>query len=152
MTTGETSETARFTYARGRQAVKRELAARVRMMTIELSWPASELMQNRHDGRHWSYAADAKAAYKQEGYLRTLSAINTFSFEARKDCRYRITMTFYAPDNRRRDVSNLHAAMKSALDGIAEAMGIDDSLFVEHTQKQGAISYRGHVAVIVEEL
>lgn len=124
----------------------------VREFTLTLSWPASELMQNRHDGRHWSFAANEKAAYRHEGYLMALSAINTSGFESRDGARYRISMTFHAPDNRRRDVSNLHAAMKSALDGIASAMGVDDSSFVEHIQRKGHAVERGRVDVCVEEI
>lgn len=124
----------------------------VREFALSLSWPASELMQNRHDGRHWSYAANEKAAYRHEGYLMALSAINASGFDSHDGARYRISMTFHAPDNRRRDVSNLHAAMKAALDGIANAMGVDDSNFVEHTQRKGCAIERGRVDVHVEEI
>lgn len=122
----------------------------VREFTLTLSWPASELMQNRHDGRHWSFAANERAAYRHEGYLMALSAINTSGFEACDGQCYRISMTFYPPDKRRRDVSNLHAAMKSALDGIAAAMGVDDSMFVEHFQCKRYVMAGGRVTVAVE--
>jgi Holliday junction resolvase RusA-like endonuclease len=66
--------------------------------------------------------------------------------------RYRIIMRFCPPDNRRRDVSNLHAAMKAALDGIAEAMEVDDSTFIEHAQSMGPIYKDGRVDISVEVL
>lgn len=137
------------TYANAARQMRRVAA---RAFTLQLSWPASALMQNRHDGRHWSFAVNEKATYRKEGYLLALSAINTVGWEARDDARYRITMVFHPPDLRRRDVSNLHAAMKSALDGIAGAMGVDDSNFVEHTQRAGHTVERGRVVVNVEEI
>ena len=39
-------------------------------------------------------------------------------------------MTFCPPDHRRRDLDNIIASMKAANDGIADALGIDDSRFI----------------------
>lgn len=119
---------------------------------VTLSWPASELMQNRHDGHHWSYAAAEKADYRREGYLMALSAINTRRYDPKPERLYRVSMVFHPPDKRRRDVSNLHAAMKSALDGISDAMGVNDVRFVEHTQRMGIAIENGSVVITVEEM
>lgn len=40
-----------------------------------------------------------------------------------------LTMLFYPPDNRRRDLDNMLASCKALLDGIAQGMGIDDRAF-----------------------
>lgn len=135
------------------KTVQRELAAlATHEFELQLSFPAPELMQNRREGRHWHYAHEAKVAQRQEAYLLTRQAITQSGFELRPGARYRVVMTFHPPDNRRRDVSNLHAAMKAALDGIADAMGIDDSAFVEHGQRLGELHYGGCVAVRVSEI
>jgi len=75
------------------------------------------------------------------------------------DARFVVSMVFYPPDGRRRDVSNLHAAMKAALDGIASAMGVDDSTFLQHQQSAGHVvkvalrgAMKGRVDVAVEQL
>ena len=130
--------------------IRRECATlSVREFTVELSFPAPELMQNRREGRHWHYAHGAKVAQRQEAYLLARQAITQSGFEAHPDARYRVEMVFCPPDNRRRDVSNLHAAMKAALDGLAEAMEIDDSAFAQHEQCMGAMRHRGCVIVRV---
>ena len=130
-----------------------ELAAcAVRAFSVTLSFPASELMQNRMSGRHWGYMHTAKVAQRDEAYLLARQAIVSSGFDANRRGRYRVTMEFCPPDARRRDVSNLHAAMKAALDGIAQAMGIDDSVFVEHEQRLGSLHYGGRVAVRVGEI
>lgn len=153
MTSGSIRGIAKLQQARTLDRGARQLRAnRPREFTVTLPWPASELMQNRHDGRHWTYAASARADARREGYLMTLSAINTSGFDVRKDSRYRVTMMFHPPDRKRRDVSNMHAAMKSALDGIAAAMGVDDSLFIEHTQRAGYVVEGGRVTITVEEI
>jgi crossover junction endodeoxyribonuclease RusA len=41
----------------------------------------------------------------------------------------RVTLKIYPPDKRRRDWDNIVASLKSGLDGIADALGIDDSRF-----------------------
>jgi crossover junction endodeoxyribonuclease RusA len=38
-----------------------------------------------------------------------------------------VNLTFVPPDKRRRDADNMLAAMKSGLDGLADALGVDDS-------------------------
>lgn len=40
-----------------------------------------------------------------------------------------LRLTFFAPNKIRRDLDNLLAAMKPSLDGMAQALGVDDSLF-----------------------
>jgi len=135
------------------RAAHMELAASAaRAFSVTLSFPAGELMQNRATGRHWGYTHAAKVAQRDEAYLLARQAIVESGFEARTGARYRVSMVFCPPDGRRRDVSNLHAAMKAALDGIALAMEIDDSAFVEHEQRLGSLHYGGRVVVRVEEV
>jgi crossover junction endodeoxyribonuclease RusA len=40
-----------------------------------------------------------------------------------------LAITFHAPDKRRRDMDNAIAAMKPQLDGLADAMRVDDNRF-----------------------
>lgn len=142
----------RYTRNFSAEARRNLSALAVREFTVELPFPAGELMQNRTAGRHWTVSHDAKVAQRQEAYLLTRQVIVASGFEAQDGARYRVEMDFHAPDNRRRDTSNLHAAMKAALDGIAEAMGVDDSRFTQHEQRAGHMHYTGSVVVRVSEL
>jgi crossover junction endodeoxyribonuclease RusA len=38
-----------------------------------------------------------------------------------------VEITFYPPDNRRRDLDGMFSSIKSHLDGIAKATGVDDA-------------------------
>jgi hypothetical protein len=41
----------------------------------------------------------------------------------------RLTVTIHPPDKRRRDFSNTIAALKAHIDGISDALAVDDSKF-----------------------
>ena len=87
---------------------------------ILLPWPHRNLSPNART--HWAAKArsvskaksDAFYATKASGYLRPFT---------------RFSLTFCPPDNRRRDLDNLIASMKPALDGMAKAWGVDDAAF-----------------------
>ena len=40
-----------------------------------------------------------------------------------------VSMMFHPKQNRQRDLDNCQAMMKAALDGIAQALGVNDSMF-----------------------
>ena len=100
-------------------------------LTIILPWPDSRLMPNRKNGRHWAGTQAAKVRARMDGAMSARQAIgrNTISLPDQIPLR----ITFAAPDRIRRDLDNLHAACKASLDGIAKALGVDDSQFVPVT-------------------
>lgn len=55
-----------------------------------------------------------------------------------------IEIVFHPPTRQRRDRDNQSAACKSYLDGLADAMGIDDAKFVP-TPRQGDVRRGGQV-------
>lgn len=90
---------------------------------IELPWPPRELSPNARV--HWARRSKAAKAYKQACYLLTKQA----GIQA-PEGRVLLALEFAPPDRRRRDDDNILAAFKSGRDGIADALGIDDSRFV----------------------
>lgn len=98
-------------------------------MKIELPWPAPELSPNAR--KHWRPLAALKKGAREYAYWVTHNAMPddfwdafTFSGPLRP---VNVTITFHPPDNRRRDLDNAIAAFKASQDGIADALGIDDS-------------------------
>ncbi len=67
---------------------------------------------------------------------------------------YRISAqyTFYPPDRRRRDQDNYSAAMKAYQDGVADALGVDDSCFQMAAPEWGDVVRGGKVTLRLEEL
>ena len=92
---------------------------------LRLSWPSSKLNPNRSKGRHWSWNNKERKAAKNEGW----GEANLRGAKNVTGKRFKLSVTAYPPDNRRRDADNLLASLKHAADGIALAMGVDDSAF-----------------------
>jgi hypothetical protein len=63
-----------------------------------------------------------------------------------------VTYTFYPPNVRVRDDDNFVASMKGARDGIADALDVDDSIFVTQPVEWGEVEKRGRVVVTLEEM
>lgn len=93
-------------------------------MKIIFPWFPKEL--NPNSTCYFRKKAQIKALYRTEGYNRTMEALQTQDIDKNvKEMRF----TFYKPDNRHRDADNMLAAMKSGIDGMADALGINDRQF-----------------------
>lgn len=88
---------------------------------IRLDWPPSVLSPNART--HWSKRASAAKKYRAEACLMA----NAMGCRALGCDSLTVEITFCPPDKRRRDVDNMLASIKSGLDGIADATGVDDS-------------------------
>lgn len=91
---------------------------------LALPWPDRKLSPNAR-GHHFPKARAAKAARKTAWAL-TLEALHG---KAWLDSGARLAWQFCPPSRRRHDIDNLIAQHKAAQDGIADALGIDDSKF-----------------------
>lgn len=109
---------------------------------IILSWPAKALSPNFRSRSHWPRTRALKMA-RQEAWANALMAKwNTL----RPDGRLSLKVTFCAPDARKRDLDNLIASCKPHMDGIADAIGVDDSRF-DVDYSFGAAARPGRVEV-----
>lgn len=95
-------------------------------MRIELDFPPAELFPNRSRGRHWTVMHTAKTAYRQNSAWLTAQQKKDWK---PRDGEIHMTVTFLMPDRRPRDVDNLLAAAKAGIDGLADALGINDRQF-----------------------
>lgn len=86
-----------------------------------LPFPDSRLSPNGRRDRRGLTAVRAIA--RNIGYVETM--VSGLRFPDRTPLH--LFLTFYPPDNRRRDGDNLIGAFKSYQDGIFRALGIDDS-------------------------
>lgn len=94
-------------------------------IVVELSWPAKELSVNSH--RHWRVRWKAAKAYRAAAFYRTKS-VTAESVPDGSDS-VRVQLTYFPPTARHYDEDNLLGRMKSALDGIADALQVNDSCF-----------------------
>lgn len=94
---------------------------------VTLPYPDSKLSQN-HRGA-WQSTLRAKQEAFATGFLCAKEAIGANATDLNTE--WSIVVEFSPPDRRKRDVHNAFAALKSYIDGIASAMGVDDKKFVE---------------------
>ncbi|MGB1214858.1 MAG: hypothetical protein ACPG4X_15940 [Pikeienuella sp.] len=86
-------------------------------ITIILPWPPRALWPNSRVQHR--YSGDKRKAFKNAGFYAAK--------KAKADPAEHMAITFCPPDRRRRDLDNMLAAIKYGLDGIAAAVGQDDS-------------------------
>ena len=89
-------------------------------VTFELPYPSPKLSPNARG--HWSKSAGAKKAYRSECWIECLA-----QGADKMQGRVHAIITFHPPDKRRRDLDNMLSSFKSGIDGIVDAIGVDDS-------------------------
>lgn len=91
--------------------------------SVVLPWPPKELSPNARI--HFRTKAAAVKSYRESAYWLTTAT----KMAAPADGGIALRFDFYPPDKRRRDLDNMLAAIKAGVDGIADAMGVDDQRF-----------------------
>jgi crossover junction endodeoxyribonuclease RusA len=118
------------------------------MLTITLPFPSSDLMPNRRLGKHWGQTNAVKVRAFEDAYVLANEAIKGYGGPWHPtNGRVPVTLTFCAPDKRHRDLDNLLAASKSALDGVAAALLMDDREFEPVTIRRGEVAKPGALVV-----
>ena len=92
-------------------------------IAVTLPWPPAECSPNSR--AHWANRYRAAKAYRHQGEILAKQA--GAEPVPRNTRRLKVQYTFHPPRNGRYDDDNFIARMKPALDGICEAIWIDDS-------------------------
>lgn len=92
------------------------------MIVIDLPWPPKELSPNAR--KHWRAISPIKRRYRTACALVTLAA-----GQGKLTGRHSLHIEFFPPNRRPRDRDNLLASIKFGLDGMADALGINDKHF-----------------------
>jgi crossover junction endodeoxyribonuclease RusA len=117
------------------------------MITITLPWPDPRLSPNARS--HWAVVANCKANQRAEAKALTLEALGGETFDPRP-YEIKVELIFLRPQNRKYDKDNLQARMKAALDGIADALQVNDNRFDPRT-RIGEVVKGGQVVVRIGE-
>lgn len=119
-------------------------------LTVEMPWPSAALSVNTR--QHWSKRASAARTSRRDGWAATLQALKGKpSPYASVDGPIAVCVIFRPPDMRRRDMDGMLSRCKALLDGLADALGVDDSRFVLALHR-GEVHYGGRVIVEVGAL
>lgn len=115
-------------------------------MRIVLPFPPSELFPNKANGKHWSSTRAIKDKYRDDSFYLTKQAGTP---EIPETYNIPIRLLFVQPDRRGRDMDNMLAASKHALDGVAKALGVDDRRFKPMTLDWMQETGSGSLIVVV---
>lgn len=107
---------------------------------VLLPWPPKVLSPNAR--AHWGARSKAAKQYRFRCFLGAKAARLTAPAG-----KVLLMLEFLPPNNRRRDDDNLLAAFKSGRDGLADALGIDDSRFVSQVRLSDELHAGGAVRV-----
>lgn len=112
-------------------------------ITVELPFPDRRLNPNNSKGKHWAATVALRKSARADAVLLTRAAGAGARLAPGQEIE--LTITFIQPDRRARDRDNLLAACKPMLDGVADALGVNDSQFEpvtirrEYGKKPGAV-------------
>jgi crossover junction endodeoxyribonuclease RusA len=93
---------------------------------VTLPWPPKTLSPNSRS--HWRKLASVKATYRHACWALTREAAG-LDFARPLSGMVDVALEFVPPDRRLRDLDNCIASLKSGLDGLADALQIDDRRF-----------------------
>lgn len=113
------------------------------MKELVLPWPSRDLHPNARV--HWAVKSKAAKAAKQEAHVLAIAA--GWPNEALPDGPMHVWIDGYPTDHRRRDADGLLSSLKPALDGIADALGVDDRRFVPHPWVKDEVRKGGQVII-----
>lgn len=114
---------------------------------VRLSYPDKALSPNAPK-RHWRYKLPAKQTAFSEGLYTSQpfqGMFNMFDF-------LELNLTIFPPDRKKRDLDNVFASMKSAIDGIFKGLGCDDSQVRRVVLEWGAPHENGLILLRLERL
>ena len=113
-------------------------------MQLTLPWPPTGLSPNART--HWAKLARLKKQYR-EACAWTAASQGAYPMNAE---RLRLTLEFVPPTRRAYDLDNALARMKAGLDGLADALRVDDSRWELRIRKGPPGEIGGFVRVFLE--
>ena len=118
------------------------------MLEFTLPWPQAKLSPNARV--HWSTLAKEKKAYRSACWLTALDQLRGWRPEV-PEGPLLVELEFVPPNRRSYDRDNLIARMKAGLDGLSDALRIDDKRFSTLTARVDAGQIGGFVRVQISK-
>ena len=114
------------------------------MTEIELPWPPSQLFPNYRNSHHWSRSDKQRRNARTLAWGLTAQQLGPLlrKYEAPERLPVRIQVAAPKRGGRTPDDDGIKGACKAYLDGISDALGVDDKRFslgaIEWLPKEGA--------------
>lgn len=98
-------------------------------LVIRLPYPAKELMPNRAKGVYWGALKSIREQQRLAGKICTQAALEITGPQEWKELIPLSLLYLMPPKRSKADLDGLLSASKHILDGMAEALGVDDKRF-----------------------
>lgn len=112
-------------------------------MRITLPWPSKDLSPNARV--HWSRKAKASQPAREMAFYTAKHA----KLVAPETDRIHLWIDFYPPTRRWPDTDNMLSRCKPYLDGLADALGVNDQRFVPHPYVRWETVKGGEVRILI---
>ncbi len=102
------------------------------MLKVVASWPDKRLNPNWKRSHHWSRYSHQIKVQREEGSASVLEQLHGGRADVdalTKDGRIPLAIRFVPPNRIARDDDGMLGAIKALRDGMAQALGVDDSRF-----------------------
>ena len=114
---------------------------------VLLPWPSKPLWQNSRG--HWVVKAAAVKQARHDAFYASLGA-GLKQMPTGEGWTHHLSFEFCPPDRRKRDLQNMPATQKAAIDGIADALKVDDATFkVKWPEEFGTVADNGGSVLVV---
>jgi hypothetical protein len=115
------------------------------MKELILPWPDRALHPNSRT--HYMARSKAAKAARKAAWAIARQAWTVADMANLPDGRLHVWIDGYGTDRRRRDADGLLSSLKPWLDGIADALGVDDRRFVPHPWVKDEVRKGGEVRI-----
>ena len=113
-----------------------------------MPFPPKNLSPNRAQGCSWKTLYTTKSKYREVCFYEAKQQLNGWKPNEET---IGLTLTFRMPDRRHRDFDNCLASCKGLLDGVADALGVNDKRFEPILLKRGEVLKGGSVIVEIDQ-
>ena len=123
------------------------MSSKLRSIEVTLPWPVKQVWPNYRQSHHWRKYWKQVKAQRETAFILAAEQIGRQTVP--RDCPgpWLVHLDIYPPDLRKRDEDGMEGACKSAIDGIADALRVDDSRFT--TTRTIHPPRRPHGAVVI---
>lgn len=98
-------------------------------IVVTLPWPVKQVWPNWRQSHHWRTYWKHVQRQRYDAQMLAREQIGRMSVPSDRPGKWLVHLDIYPPNLRRRDHDGMEGACKSAVDGIADALGVDDSRF-----------------------
>ena len=123
------------------------MSSKMSRIEVTLPWPPPQVFPNFRQSHHWRKYWKQVTQQRKTAFILAAEQIGRQTVPRDREGKWLVHLDIYPPNLRRRDSDGMAGACKSALDGIADALRVDDSRFIiTHTIHPPR---RPHGAVVV---